>query len=110
MFAIEPPARVEVDTHRRYITVSDSACELLGYTREELLGMTIDDITAPSGAHVPSMFERFVSDRAQAGIFALRHRNGQLIWIRYEASIVDGRAISVWTHYAPGKPDSGDPL
>ncbi len=56
MIPVLPPAQVEVDSSRRYIAVNDSACELLGYSRQELLNLRIDDISFPSGAHVGSMF------------------------------------------------------
>jgi PAS domain-containing protein len=41
MVAIIPPAEVEVDDTRHYIAVDDSACQLLGYSREELLRLRI---------------------------------------------------------------------
>jgi CheY-like chemotaxis protein len=34
-----------VDEQRRYLDVTDGVCELLGYTRSELLSMRIDDVT-----------------------------------------------------------------
>jgi PAS domain S-box-containing protein len=38
---------VEVDSEDRIISVNDRICEILGYTREELLMMTVYDITIP---------------------------------------------------------------
>ena len=45
MIPVIPAAEVEVDSDRRYVCVNDSACELLGYTRQELLALRIDDIS-----------------------------------------------------------------
>jgi PAS domain S-box-containing protein len=99
MIPLEPPAVVEVDSDRRYIAVNDSACTLLGYTRDELLQKTIDEISAPSGAHVPIMFDRFKDDKQMSGLFALRRKDGQIVWVRFESSSQDGRNVATWTHY-----------
>jgi PAS domain S-box-containing protein len=99
MIPLTPPARVEVDSHRHYISVNDSACELLGYTRQELLALRIDDISFPSGAHTKPMFTQFLKDGKMRGIFALRRKNGQVIRIRFESEQTDGRSLATWTHY-----------
>ena len=101
MLLVSPPAEVEVDASRRYVAVNDAACELLGYTREELLGKTIDDISFPSGAHVQAMHAKFVQDGSMRGIFALRCKSGEAIMVRFESEIVDGRSCARWTHYHP---------
>ena len=67
MLPIDPPAEVEVDSSRRYMAVNDAACELLGYSREELLRLTIDQVSYPSGAHVSPMFTRFLQDGSMSG-------------------------------------------
>lgn len=101
MIPVLPPAEVEVDSSRRYIAVNDAACELLGYSRQELLGMSIDDISYPSGAHVRPMFSKFVEDGAMSGIFALRRKSGDGIMVRFVSHLVDGRSLASWTHYSP---------
>jgi PAS domain S-box-containing protein len=100
MIGLLPPAVVEVDANRRYIAANQIACELLGYDLDELLKMRIDDISAPSGAHVPPMFERYRDDGMMHGSFALLNKAGQTVWILFEAGIrPTGRMISTWTHY-----------
>ena len=99
MQPIDPPAVVEVDEDRRYIHVNESACQLLGYSREELLSMRIDDLSFPSGAHVTPMFENYVSEGGMQGIFALRHKHGEILWIRFQAKIEGKRMIARWTDY-----------
>jgi PAS domain S-box-containing protein len=103
MFPIRPPAEVEADDSRRYIYVNDAACELLGYSREELLTMTIDDISFPSGAHVSPMFTKFCEDGFMSGVFALRQKSGEGILVKFESKRVNGRSVATWTHYAPVK-------
>ena len=99
MKPIVPPAQVEVDDNRCYIAANDSACELLGYSREELLHKKIDDISFPSGAHVEPMFGQFEKKGAMRGIFALQRKSGEVIRIRFESEIRDGRSIATWTEY-----------
>jgi PAS domain S-box-containing protein len=99
MIPVTPPAQVEVDHTRRYISVNDSACELLGYTRQELLNMRIDDISFPSGAHVSPMYAQFLNDGKMQGIFALKCKSGEVIRIRFESEQTQGRSLATWTHY-----------
>jgi PAS domain S-box-containing protein len=99
MIPISPPAHVEVDSNRRYIFVSDAACELLGYTREELMQRRIDDISFPSGAHVRPMYHRFLKDGKMRGIFALQRKSGEVIRVRFESKVSRGRSLATWTHY-----------
>lgn len=99
MVPVLPPAEVEVDATRRYIAVNDSACELLGYAREELLTMRIEDISYPSGAHVKPMYAQFVEDGSMRGIFALQRKSGEIIWVRFQSRIVGDRSFATWTHY-----------
>ena len=99
MIPIVPPAEVEVNSDRRYIWVDDSACQLLGYTREELLKMKIDDVSFPSGAHVVPMFEQYLKDGKMEGIFALRRKSGEVIRIKFTSERSEGRSRATWTHY-----------
>lgn len=109
MVPVSPPAEVEVDANRCYIAVNDSACELLGYAREELLKMRIDDISFPSGAHVRPMFSRFLEDGSMRGIFALRRKSGEIIWVRFTSKIMNGRSLATWTHYEVWEPTKSHP-
>ncbi|ERR1700761_7887496 len=99
MQPIHPPAIVEVDEDRRYIDANEIACQLLGYSRDELLSMRIDDLSYPSGAHVTPMFENYLADGTMHGIFALRHKNGQVLWIRFQAKVDGKRMLARWTEY-----------
>ena len=50
---VEPDYKAVVNNDRRYVEVSDGFCKLVGYTRDELLGMRYDDLTAPNTNDIP---------------------------------------------------------
>jgi len=74
-----------VDGDRRYVEVSDSFCELVGYRREELIGKRFDDLTAPGTNDIPNVFQLFVSLGYMHGLWMLVNRTGTRILVRYEA-------------------------
>lgn len=92
-----------VDEQRRYLDVTDGVCELLGYSRAELLNMRIDDVTAPiMRSKTSPLFEQYVEDGLQKGEYILQHRDGHEIPISYTARVFpDGCMVS---RLEPGKP------
>jgi PAS domain S-box-containing protein len=74
-----------VDNDRKYVWVSDSFCELLGYKSEELIGKRYDEITAPNTTDIPTMYNLFSRLGYMHGLWMLVHRTGYRILIRYEA-------------------------
>ncbi len=74
-----------VDGDRRYVEVSDSFCQLVGYSREELLGKRYDDLTAPSTNDIPTVFRLFVSQGYMHGLWMLISHTGTPILVRYES-------------------------
>jgi len=57
--AVEPQYVTVADSDRRYVEVSDSFCQLVGYQREELVGKRYDDLTAPNTNDIPTVFDLF---------------------------------------------------
>ena len=55
--------------------------------------MRIDDISFPSGAHVQPMYTRFVEDGSMRGIFALRRKSGEIIWVRFTVEDCNDRSL-----------------
>jgi PAS domain S-box-containing protein len=73
------PALVFVaDEEMRYIAVNTRACEVLGYTREELLGLSVTEVAreATSGAEYDEMLAR-------------GFRHGNAVLTRKDGSTVD---------------------
>ena len=84
-FEVEPQYVTVVDSDRKYVEVSDSFCQLLGYQREELVGKRYDDLTAPNTNDIPTVFELFQKLGYMHGLWLLVSREGTRILVRYEA-------------------------
>jgi PAS domain S-box-containing protein len=82
---VAPECTTVVDTERRYLEVSDSFCQLVGYEREELIGKKYDDLTAPGTNDIPTVFCLFAEQGYMHGLWVLVHRSGTQILIRYES-------------------------
>jgi len=82
---VEPQYLVVVDSDRKYVEVSDSFCQLLGYEREELVGKRYDDLTAPNTNDIPTVFGLFQRLGYMHGLWMFVSRKGTRILVRYEA-------------------------
>jgi PAS domain S-box-containing protein len=82
---VKPVYTTLIDGDRRYVEVSDSFCQLVGYGREELIGTRYDDLTAPGTNDIPTVFRLFVKNGYMHGLWMLRHRDGTPILVRYES-------------------------
>jgi len=89
---------VFVDANRRYVEVTDGVCRLLGYSREELLTKTIDDIAAPElRPQVSETFREYVSQGELEGNYSIVAKDGSRIPIRYQAKVYpDGCYVARW--------------
>jgi PAS domain S-box-containing protein len=74
-----------VNSDGRYVEVSDSFCELVGYSREELIGKRYDALTAPGTIDIPTIFSLFLKEGYMQGLWMLVHRDGHRILVRYES-------------------------
>ncbi len=82
---VRPVYTALVNGDRRYVRVSDSFCELVGYRREELIGKRYDDLTVPGTNDIPTVFRLFVRNGYMHGLWMLKHRDGTPILVRYES-------------------------
>lgn len=89
---------VFVNANRRYVEVTDGVCQLLGYSREELLTKTIDDIAAPElRAQVSETFGEYVRQGEMEGNYNLLAKDGSRIPIRYQSKVYpDGCYVARW--------------
>jgi PAS domain S-box-containing protein len=85
--------RTVVDMDRRYVYVSDAFCELVGYTREELIGTRYDDLSAPETNDLRTVFNLFCQLEYMHGLWMLVARSGARVLVRYESWLRDDLLI-----------------
>jgi PAS domain S-box-containing protein len=81
------------DLSGRYIEVNPAACALLGYTREELLSMSIRDIILPEdGPGLIESRDKMLRGETHRAEQQLRRKDGSLVPVEINARIIsDGR-------------------
>ncbi len=79
-----PVAILVADDEMRYVAANQYACELLGYTREELLEKRITDIARY--AEAPDEFREMVASGALNGVTTVVRADGTELKMRYRAS------------------------
>ncbi len=92
----------EEDLEGRFVTVNDQYCRMLGYEREELLGMRMHDVTHP--ADLPRNLELFDRCVSEGSSFEIEKRylrkDGTTVWVHNSVSAVrdaQGRPRSLAT-------------
>jgi len=89
-----------VDDAGRYVHVNRALCELLGYTRDELLSLTVKQISHPDDKNVADSLRA----KLRAGdidSFQIEkrylHKNGSTVWVQITISVqrdAEGRALN----------------
>ena len=76
------------DGEGRYLDANPAATALLGYTREELLGMGVANVVAPGGGMAIAEYERFLRDGAWSGELEVRRKDGSCVTVEAHATVV----------------------
>ena len=92
------------DAEMRYVAVNAYACELLGYTEEELLGMHVSDIATYDEA--PAEYETMKASAYLRGTSRIRAKDGEELALRYVAGEVGAGDRSLYV--SVGEPVFGD--
>jgi PAS domain S-box-containing protein len=71
------------DDNMRYVAVSSAVCDVLGYTRNELLKLRVPDVAFESTASAE--FAEMVETGSRAGTAKLRTKDGQTVEFTYHA-------------------------
>ena len=76
------------DDSGRFVDATEGALALLGYSRAELLELSIWDLT-PGMAMIDGLllWQAFVRAGDQSGEYALRTRSGRVVRLGYEATV-----------------------
>ena len=90
-------AELVADDRGRYVDCNPAACELLGYERAEILGMSVWDLT-PQANNVDGlvMWQEFIAQGIQAGIYWLVRKDGTSLEVEFRAvaNVAPGRHLS----------------
>ncbi|MBV9193543.1 MAG: helix-turn-helix transcriptional regulator [Solirubrobacterales bacterium] len=96
---------VLADDQRRYVAANAAACLLLRVPEEEVLRLTVDDLTPPeSRALVGPLWETFIREGTQHGVYELLAPDGARVRVEYSATanVVPGRHLSILM-FPPGR-------
>jgi PAS domain S-box-containing protein len=98
---LAPDAYFQATLDGRLVDVNQSACDLLGYQRGDLLGKAILDLAPPEDAPGLIAVERALlkPGTVHAGEWTLRHKDGALVPIEVGANILPGGR---WQAFARG--------
>src|SRR4051794_24448079 len=69
------------DEDMRYVAVSRSACDALGYTRDELLKLRVSDVASESTA--PAEYAELIDAGFRSGRATLRTKEGESLEFTY---------------------------
>jgi PAS domain S-box-containing protein len=79
------PALVFVaDEDMNYIAVNESACRILGYSREELLKLRVTEVARDSEA--PAQYDQMLARGARDGTAILTRKDGTTVAFAYRAT------------------------
>lgn len=80
----QAPALVFVaDAEMRYLAVNATACETLGYTREELLSLRVTDVAAADDAE--DVYAEMIRTGGHRGQTTIKGKDGTVHTLRYAA-------------------------
>jgi PAS domain S-box-containing protein len=72
------------DETMKYVAVNKRACDVLGYSRSELLQLRVSDVAAYATAG--EEYADMIAERSRTGTSELRCRDGSTVRLRYIAS------------------------
>jgi DNA-binding CsgD family transcriptional regulator len=96
---------VIADDRRRYVAANAAACLLLRMPEEEIVRLTVDDLTPPeSRVLVVSLWEAFIREGTQQGVYELFAPDGARVRVEYSATanIAPGQHLSILM-FPPGR-------
>lgn len=104
------PLVLVADDQGRYVDVNDEAVRVLGFTREELLMLSVWDLTPlPQELDGLILWQAFINEGRQQGEYVLKTKDGALLQCRYDAraNVQPGRHESRLTIVGSGPVRAG---
>jgi DNA-binding CsgD family transcriptional regulator len=102
---------VIANDERRYVAANAAACLLLRLAEEDVLRLTVDDLTPPENrSQVGPLWDAFVRDGTQEGTYELLMPDGARVTVEYSATanIEPGRHLSILM-FPPGRTERDGP-
>ncbi|GAB5492486.1 MAG: hypothetical protein Phog2KO_27010 [Phototrophicaceae bacterium] len=92
IFKTAKQAILVIDTDSNYIDANPMACELLGYSHDELLTLNALDILAEEELRHDSILERFHALGYTESIYRIRRKDGKIIYAEFSsvANVIEG--------------------
>jgi DNA-binding CsgD family transcriptional regulator len=93
---------VVVDDQRRVVDASPGAAQLIRLTREQLVGRSLDALSAPAARqHIPSLWWALMTGGSLAGRLPLQVEGVEVpVEVSLVAHVERGRHLAVWTPVA----------
>jgi PAS domain S-box-containing protein len=86
LFESSMDAILIVDDNQQYVDVNSAACELLGYTKEELLTKKIGDIVATDTEVKDQLWDEMIENQNSANSIYLKRQDGTILLTEYTAT------------------------
>jgi DNA-binding CsgD family transcriptional regulator len=102
---------VLADDERRYVAANAAACLLLRLPEEDVLRLTVDDLTPPEHRpQVGPLWNAFIRDGTQEGMYELLMPDGARVTLEYSATanIEPGQHLSILM-FPPGRIERDPP-
>lgn len=97
LFEQAPDGIFLADLQGQYTEVNPAACKMLGYTRDELIGMSISDVIFPADrARLREAREVRLLGHADMSCWQLRRKDGSIVETEIHAQILPG---GIWQAY-----------
>lgn len=85
------------DSQERFLDVNNSACDMLGFSREEMLGMMVQDVlTAEEYAELHLSWNRLMAGHTLLNVWQMKCKDGTLMPVEISAKMLsDGRVQGI---------------
>ncbi|MCG6970045.1 MAG: PAS domain S-box protein, partial [Gammaproteobacteria bacterium] len=98
LFTATSDAILIANDEARYVHANPAACEMLGYSMEELLELSVPDVTSVgSKTKFTPIWQEFIKHGVQRGEYVVRRKNGTEMEVEYRAvaNFMPGRHLAI---------------